>query len=107
MAAAWVRMRAILWKMSSRDPPSAGAGTIATAMALPTSALIGALYRDEVERARAMSPADKLLEGPRLFARACSIMTDGIRHQHPELDEPGIQSLIRARLARLRAVERG
>jgi hypothetical protein len=82
-------------------------GTIAAAMASPTYGLIGALYREEVERARAMSPADKLLEGPRLFTRACSIMADGIRHQHPELDEPGVQSLIRARLARLRAVERG
>ena len=34
------------------------------------SVLADALYREEVVRARAMSPAEKLLEGPRLFDRA-------------------------------------
>ena len=34
-------------------------------------ALADALYREEVARARRMAPGDKLLEGPRLFDRAC------------------------------------
>ena len=68
-------------------------------------ALTGELYREEVARARAMRPEDKLLEGPRLFDRACRVMTDGIRHQHPELDETGVHALLVARLARLRAIE--
>jgi hypothetical protein len=33
-------------------------------------------------------------------------MTDGIRHQHPELDEDGVRALLNDRLARLRALER-
>jgi hypothetical protein len=36
------------------------------------------LYAEEVARARAKNPADKLLEGPRLFERAGRLMMDGI-----------------------------
>ena len=61
------------------------------------------LYREEVARARAMSPEDKLLEGPRLFERACRLMCDGIRHQHPDLDDAGVEALLRARLDRVSA----
>jgi hypothetical protein len=49
------------------------------------AALADRLYAEEVARARAMDPADKLLEGPRLFERACRLMIDGILHQHPGL----------------------
>jgi len=69
-------------------------------------ALADALYREEVARARAMSPEDKLLEGPRLFDRACRLMADGIRHLQPELDEQGVRSILTARLSRLRDLER-
>ena len=65
-----------------------------------------ALYREEVARARAMPPADRLLEGPRLFQRACALMVDGIRHQHPGLDDVGVVTLLSARLDRLRRLER-
>jgi len=70
------------------------------------AALADALYGEEIARARAMRPADKLLEGPRLFDRACRLMSDGIRHQHPEVDDDGIRALLAARLARLRTLER-
>src|SRR5262245_5329510 len=43
--------------------------------------LATALYQQEVARARKMAVADKLLEGPRLFDRACRLMSDGIRQQ--------------------------
>ncbi|OFW34263.1 MAG: hypothetical protein A3G76_03085 [Acidobacteria bacterium RIFCSPLOWO2_12_FULL_65_11] len=67
--------------------------------------LVDTLYREEVARARATSSADKLLEGPRLFERACRVMADGIRHQYPDLDEAGVNALLRARLERVRALE--
>lgn len=60
--------------------------------------LADALYAEEVARARAMNPEDKLLEGPRLFDRACRVMTDGIRHEHPELDAASVQELLVKRL---------
>lgn len=68
--------------------------------------LADVLYREEVARARAMPPEDKLLEGPRLFERACRMMCDGIRHQHPDLDEPGVLALLGERLDRVSALER-
>jgi len=67
--------------------------------------LADALYREEVARARAMDSADKLLEGPRLFERAKRVMLDGIRHQHPDLDDEGVQALLIARLNRLQALD--
>ena len=69
-------------------------------------ALADALYREEVARARSMAPGDKLLEGPRLFDRACRLMAEGIRHQHPELDDQGVRTILAARLARLHKLER-
>jgi hypothetical protein len=65
-----------------------------------------ALYREEIARARAMNPAQKLLEGPRLFERARSLMLDGIRHQHPDLDDVGVHTLLADRLNRLHALDR-
>jgi len=74
---------------------------------MPSLAVLAdVLYREEVVRARAMTPSDKVLEGPRLFERACRVMRDGIRHQHPELDEAGILALLRERLDRVTALER-
>jgi hypothetical protein len=73
---------------------------------MATNALTDALYREEIERARAMSPEAKLLEGVRLFERACRVMADGIRHQHAGLDEASVQEILAARLAQLRALER-
>ena len=70
------------------------------------AALADALYAEEVARARAMTAEDRLLEGPRLFDRAYRVMADGVRHQHPDLDDDGVRKLIEDRLARLRALER-
>lgn len=67
--------------------------------------LAAALYRDEVARARAMPPSDKLLEGPRLFERACRLMADGIRHQHPDLDDSSVEALVLEWLNILSALE--
>ena len=63
-----------------------------------TLAVAEELYREEVARARAMCPEDKLPEGPRLFERTYRVMADGVRHQHPELDEAGVRALIAGRL---------
>jgi hypothetical protein len=67
--------------------------------------LADALYREEVARARAMSPGEKLLEGPRLFDRACRVMADGVRHRHPELDDEAVKGMVEAQLRRLKALE--
>ena len=67
----------------------------------PLTALTDVLYREEVARARAMAPGDKLLEGPRLFDRACRVMADGIRHRHPDLTKAEVLARVEAQLARV------
>jgi hypothetical protein len=73
---------------------------------MSTRALSDALYREEVARARAMQPEAKLLEGVRLFERACRVMADGIRDQHAGIDEAAVQAILAARLAQLRTLGR-
>jgi len=65
----------------------------------PTEQLIDELYRERVLRARETPPEEKLLAGPRLFERACRIMTDGIRDECPEADEEQVREILAQRLA--------
>jgi hypothetical protein len=76
-----------------------------TLMSAPLAAVAEALYREEVARARAMQPEDKLLEGPRLFERACRIMADGVRHRHPEWDDQAVQAQVAEQLRRVKALD--
>ena len=71
-----------------------------------TKTLADVLYREEIARARAMNPMEKLLEGPRLFERARRLMIDGIRNQHPDLDDAGVHALLADRLMRLQLLDR-
>jgi hypothetical protein len=72
---------------------------------MPLAVLADALYREEVQRARAMRADEKLLEGPRLFDRAFRVMADGVRHRHPELDEQAVLAKVIEQLDRLKALE--
>ena len=71
----------------------------------PTKELIDELYRERVERARQMSPEDKLLSGARLFDRSCRIMVDGIRDEFPDADERRVKEILSERLALARQLE--
>ena len=73
----------------------------------PDDGLVDQLFREQVRRARAMSPEERFLAGPRLFERSCRIMADGIRHQHPQASEEEVQQILTAQLALLRRLERG
>lgn len=73
----------------------------------PTLELIEELDREEVERARAMPPAEKLIAGARLFDYACSITMAGIRKQFPKADEAEALEILRERLAWSRRHEEG
>lgn len=52
-----------------------------------------------------MDPGEKLLEGPRLFDRACRVMADGIRHRNPDLSEHEVLARVDAQLARLQVLD--
>ena len=72
----------------------------------PTSTLVAQMFGERVARARAMSPEDKFLEGPRLFDSATRVMADGIRDRYPDLDDEGVQRTLRMYLERLDRLER-
>jgi hypothetical protein len=63
------------------------------------------LYLEEVERARRMTPEDKLFAGAQLFDMACEITMAGIRHQHPEATEEEVRAILNERLAQQRRRE--
>jgi hypothetical protein len=71
----------------------------------PTPELIDELYRERVRRARAMSPEEKLLAGPRLFDRVCARMRDGIRMQFPNAGPEEVQRIFLERLAIAKRLE--
>ena len=72
---------------------------------VPTKELIDELYREEILRARATPPEEKLLAGAALFDWACQVTLAGIRDQHPEADERRVQEILRERLALARRLE--
>jgi hypothetical protein len=68
----------------------------------PTAEIIDNIYRERVLRARNTPLEEKFLAGPKLFARSCRLMTDGIRNEYPDADEQQVQHFLRQRLALLR-----
>jgi len=59
----------------------------------------------KIRQARAMSPAEKFLAGPRLFEGVCERMKEALRDENPDADEDGILSLLRRRFHILRKLE--
>ncbi len=72
----------------------------------PTAALVGQIFAEKAPRPREMSDEDKFLEGPRLFDSAMRVMAAGIRDRYPELDDQGVQRMLRTYLDRLDRLER-
>lgn len=70
----------------------------------PTKELIDALYLDKVRAARQMTPEHKFFAGPKIFARCCRVMLDGLRDENPAADERRLHELLQERLALIRRV---
>jgi hypothetical protein len=64
-----------------------------------------AFDREAVEAARAQRPVERLIDGLRLFERACEVMLAGIRHEYPGIDPDGAMALLRERLQLARQLE--
>jgi len=52
----------------------------------------------QIERYRNMTGEERLSIALNLHELACEVTREGIRHQHPELDETGVNRLLRERL---------
>lgn len=68
--------------------------------------LADALYREEVERARRLDPAEKFWAGPRLFDMACEVTMAGIRRDHPAASDEEVRRILRERLKLAERLER-
>ena len=64
----------------------------------PSEALIDAIYRERVLRARRTSFEDKFRAGPQLFASVCERMAAGLRDENPEADDGRVGELLEQRL---------
>ena len=64
------------------------------------------LFLDKVRAARLMNPAEKFLDGPRLFDYACRTVEWGIRNQYPEASDDDIRRLLCERVDLMRKLER-
>ncbi len=64
----------------------------------PTRELLDDIFRERVLRARRTPPAEKFLDGFRLFDLGCRIALDGIRYDHPVADEQCVRDLLARRL---------
>jgi hypothetical protein len=58
-----------------------------------------------IRSARAASPVEKLLAGPRLFDRVRDVMASGIRKQFPQADEAEVRRMLGTRIALSRRLE--
>jgi len=61
--------------------------------------------RQQIERARRMTPDERFREGLALCDRMFRLMNDGVRHQHPSATPSEISQIVRQRLDRVRAIE--
>ena len=71
----------------------------------PSQQLIDELYRERIERARRIPPAQRVVEGLRHSVIAVEVMRDGIREQCPDADEKKINDILIRRVNRLRLLE--
>jgi hypothetical protein len=67
--------------------------------------LADSLYWERVERARRLTPEQRLLAGPELFDYACSITLSALREQLPGASEMQLLEALRRRLAVKRRLE--
>jgi hypothetical protein len=67
--------------------------------------LIDQLYREEVLRARKMTPQEKLRATFEVTEAALSIMRGSLRHHYPDADDAEILRLGRERLSTIRRLD--
>jgi hypothetical protein len=58
--------------------------------------------REQIERARRMTPDERFREGLALCDRTFRLMQDGIRHQFPQAAPDEVLRILRDRLAKIR-----
>jgi hypothetical protein len=70
-----------------------------------SQAMMDAIFREKVRRARQIPPSEKLFSGLELFEEVEARMRAGVRQQFPEASEEEVERRLRQRFARLRQIE--
>lgn len=63
-------------------------------------------YWERIERARQMSPEERVREVGRLSAAVLRIMCDGVRSEFPDASEDEVIELVRQRIDKLKELDR-
>ena len=74
-------------------------------MKIPENTQMDADYWRDIERAKQMTPQERVHIGHELFERAIYLMTQGLKMQYPDLSEAELRELRRERLARIQKWE--
>jgi hypothetical protein len=72
----------------------------------PTQKLLDELFLDKVRRARAQDPAERLLDGPRLFDAECAALRDQFHRKYPEANKEQLDQRVRRHFDTTRMLER-
>lgn len=70
-------------------------------MNIPENTQMDADFWRDVERAKRLSPQERVRIGHELFERSIYLMTQGLRMQYPECTEEQLAAMRRERLARI------
>ena len=62
-------------------------------------------YWQRIERARSMTPEERVREGGKLSAAAVRIMCDGVRAEIPEASDDEVIEVVRQRIEKIRKLE--
>ena len=68
-------------------------------------ALADTLFWEKIERARKISPEDRMKAGPELFDYACAITMNALRERTPNATEVELLEKVRERIAIKRQLE--
>jgi len=68
-------------------------------------ALADTLFWEKIERARKVSPVDRMKAGPELFDYACAITMNALRERTPNATEVELLEKVRERIAIKRQLE--
>ncbi|SKA79807.1 hypothetical protein SAMN02745166_00545 [Prosthecobacter debontii] len=64
--------------------------------------MVDAIQRDQILRARQMTPEERFAEALDLMDFAYEVMENGVRTEHPEANDEEVTQLLRKKLSRLR-----
>ncbi|MEN3942658.1 hypothetical protein WJU23_15260 [Prosthecobacter sp. SYSU 5D2] len=67
--------------------------------------MVDAIHRDQIMRARKMTPEERFAEAMDLMDFSYEVMESGVRHDHPDATDEEVTQILRKKLSRLRHMD--